>query len=191
MGPEHADEVRRLAAEAPYLGQVLLFENGQNLSGDALAYQKLGTGALDEALSAVAADDENHPRLVRLVAASRGATDAQRAAARDLPAGAGIDYHTLWAALGLAAREKADTTSLVARMKEFDDPEELAGLEQFLHPERLAHDAAAARAALTLLGPSARGHAYVLGITILGDAAPEAWRTEARALLFAPERPFF
>lgn len=39
-------------------------------------------------------------------------------------------------------------------------------------------------------GAVERGHAYVLGAVILGHAAPESWRAEARALLSAQERPF-
>ena len=112
------------------------------------------------------------------------------AAAAALPADAGIDYHTLWPAIGLALRNKQDATALLARMKDFADPSEVPALEQFLHPERLAKDKKAARAAISTLDPIERGHAYVLGTVILGDDAPDAWRAEARALLFAPERPF-
>jgi Zn-dependent protease with chaperone function len=190
LGAEREPDVRRLAEQSRYLRNVLLIEQGQNLGGAPLAYQKLHAGALTEALSRVWQGDDERPRILRLLAASRGARAEQVAAARALPADAGIDYHTLWPAIGLAVREKDNAAGLIARMKDFASPEDVPALEEFLHPERLAHDAAAANEALTQLGPAERGHAYVLGITILGDAAPEAWRTEARALLFAPERPF-
>jgi Zn-dependent protease with chaperone function len=118
------------------------------------------------------------------------ASGALAEAAAALPIDAGIDYHTLWPAIGLALRNKQDATALLARMKDFADPSEVPALEKFLQPERLAKDKKAASAAIAGLDPIERGHAYVLGAVILGDAAPENWLAEARALLFAPERPF-
>ena len=112
------------------------------------------------------------------------------AAAAALPADAGIDYHTIWPAIGLALRNKQDATALVARMKDFADPTKSPCSSSSCTPNRLAKDKKAARAAISALDLIDRGHAYVLGTVILGDAAPDAWRREARALLFAPERPF-
>jgi Zn-dependent protease with chaperone function len=192
VGPSRERELHTLSLDSPQLRHLLAFEEPGNKGlrfGPQLAYAKLASGALDQAVTLASGDEKTRARVVRLVAASRGATREQLAAARALAPDAGIDYHTLWPAIGLALREKRDASALIARIKEFTDPDERAGLEAFLRPARLAGDAAAARDALSSLDPDSRGHAYVLGCVILGDDAPDEWRAEARALLFAPERP--
>ncbi|HEY7373780.1 MAG TPA: M48 family metalloprotease [Polyangia bacterium] len=180
-----------LARQSEELRAYLALEDDRDTTGGSGApYLKLVSGALGEAAVAAGDDAGTRARVVRLVAASRGATAEQIAAAAALPADAGIDYDTIWPAIGLALRNKQDAAALVARMKDFAPADSVAGLEQFLHPERLVKDRKAAQAALSALDPIERGHAYVLGAVILGDAAPDDWRRGARALLFAPERPF-
>jgi hypothetical protein len=191
LGPDVDADLQALARGSVDLRNYLALETGSDqIRGSAIAYVRLARGALAEAADAAGDDVETRARVIRLVAASHGATADQIAAAAALPPDAGIDYHTIWPAIGLALRGKHDATALVARMKDFARPEEVAALEQFLHPERLLKDKKAAQAAISALDPIERGHAYVLGSAILADAAPESWRTEARALLFAPERPF-
>jgi Zn-dependent protease with chaperone function len=184
-------DLQALARESADLRTYLALDAGtEQARGPAVPYVNLARGALAEASAAAGNDVDNRARIVRLVAASRGATADQVAAATALPADAGIDYHTLWPAIGLALRGKQDATALLARMKDFTRPRDIAALEQFLRPERLLKDKKATQAAISALDPIERGHAYVLGTVILGDAAPESWRTEAHALLFAVERPY-
>ena len=191
LGPARDPELQALARQSGPLRHLLELEAENEASpGLVTAYRKLAQGALAEAEAAARPDADTHARIVRLVAASRGATADQVASAAALPVDAGIDYHTVWPAIGLALRNNQDAAALTLRMKDFAGPEAVAVLEQFLHPERLAKDDEAAKAALSALDPIERGHACVLGAVILGDAAPESWRAEARALLFAPERPF-
>jgi hypothetical protein len=190
-GRELGTNLQALTQASDELRTYLAVETGGNsIRGSAVAYVKLTNGALAEAIDAAGDDAGTRARIVRFVAASRGATADQIAAAAALPADAGIDYHTIWPAIGLALRNKQDATALVARMKDFAPREQVTALEQFLTPARLVNDNKAAQAAISTLDPAERGHAFVLGTVILGDAAPDAWRTEARALLFAPERPF-
>jgi len=192
LGPAGEDELHRLTLGSPYVRELLALEQGNDLPsrGPVAAYGKLARGALGEVMEVFDGEPETRARLVRLVAASRGATPEQVAAASALRAEEGLDGHTLWPAIGLAVRNKEIATSLIARMMAHAEEDEVPSLEQFLEPDRLVRDRAALRAALSTLGPVTRGHAYVLGVVILGDAAPEEWRAEARALLFAPERPF-
>ena len=193
VGSEVDNDLQALARQFVDLRNDLAFETNagtEPIQGAAVAYVKLASGALGEAVDAAGDDAVTHARIVRLVAASRGATAAQIAAAAALPADAGLDDHTIWPAIGLALRDKQDASALLARMKDFVPPDSVAALQEFLHPERLVKDKQAARAALSALDPIERGHAFVVGSVILGDAAPERWRSEARALLFAPERPF-
>ena len=188
-GPELDGDLQDLARESAELRNFLEVEKGgDRIQGPAVAYVKLGSGALAQAVSA--AGDDTRARIVRLVAASRGATADQTAAATALRSDAGIDYHTIWPAIGLALRNKQEATALLARMKDFAPRDQLTALEEFLQPDRLVKNKKAADAAISALDPVERGHAYVLGTVILGDAAPDSWRSEARALLFVPERPF-
>ncbi len=193
VGSELDNDLQSLAQQFANLRSYLALETNagaEPIQGSAIAYVKLASGALAEAVDAAGDDAATRARIVRLVAASRGATAAQVAAAAALPADAGLDYHTIWPTLGLALRDKQDATALLAHMKDFVAPEDAAGVEAFLHPEQLVKDKQAALAAVSALDPVDRGHAYLLGTIILGDAAPESWRAQARALLFVPERPF-
>jgi hypothetical protein len=190
-GADFDADLQALAQRSEELRAYLALEDGKDPTGGSAApYVKLVSGALTEAATAAGDDAAMRARVVRLVAASRGATAEQIAAAAALPAVAGIDQDTIWPAIGLALRNKQEASALVARMKDFAQPDAVAALEQFLHPERLVKDKKATQAALSALDPIDRGHAYVLGAVILGDAAPDSWRSGARALLFAPERPF-
>jgi hypothetical protein len=191
VGQEIDGDLQALARQSADLRTYLALESGSGATPtQGIPYAKLATGALQDAIEAASGDAPTYARIVRLVAASRGATPQQIAAALALPPNAGLDYHTIWPAIGLALREKQDAAGLIARMKDFVPREEGSLLEQFLRPDLLAADPKTALAAVSALDPIERGHAYVLGAVILGDAAPDHWRTEARALLFAPERPF-
>lgn len=44
---------------------------------------------------------------------------------------------------------------------------------------------------LSGLQPEERGHLLAAGLVLLEDEAPAEWRQQAKALLFAPERPYF
>jgi Zn-dependent protease with chaperone function len=191
VGADLDDELRKLTSSSAPLRHELALETEEELpSGAPAAYRHLAHGALADATRAVGDDAELRARITRLVGASRGATRADVAAALALPANVGVDHGTLWSAIGLALREKADAAPLLARAAELEDPEDRPFVEAFSRPSGLARDPAAARATLSHLDPYARGQAYALGCVILGDAAPEDWRRAARALLFAPERPF-
>jgi Zn-dependent protease with chaperone function len=190
-GPDFEAALPPLARQFSELHNYLAIEAGDDsIKGPAVAYVKLADGALAEAVAAAGDDAETQARILRFVAASRGATADQIAAAAALPANTGIDYHTIWPTIGLALRNKQDASPLVARMKDFVPPEDLAVFQQLVQAERPFKDRKAVQAAIAGLDPLERGHACVLGVVTLGDAAPERWRAEARALLFAPERPF-
>ena len=196
VGAEYDSGLEALAREDKTLKTYLALEREKDPSSfpkAAAPYLKLASGALDDAADAAGDDAHTRARIIRLVAASRGATPAEIAAAAALPADAGIDYHTIWAAIGVALHEKKDASAFIARMKEYAHADAIPVLDQFVHPDqlaKLAKDKKAARAAINSLDPMDRGHACVLGTVILGDDAPDSWRKEARALLFIPERPF-
>ena len=145
--------------------------------------------ALDEA-GAIADEHQTENNLLRLVAASEGAPAMLVDRAWALPADAGIGANTMLATLALAVREGRDPSPFMDAVRAAypDDAEAYFAL---LDAGRLAADPALMAYSLRHLSPSQRGQGLVMGIVLLGDAAPEEWRTEARALLFDEERPYF
>lgn len=143
--------------------------------------------ALDEA-----GDPQVRANVLRMAAASEGASPKLIAEAFALPPSDGIDRDSVWASLALAAREGQDTAPLSGLAAELgDEPEEVERLLGLLDADALR--AAPERMHVARQGQQAflQGQALVMGIVLLGDDAPAAWRWEARALLFAPERPVF
>jgi hypothetical protein len=64
-------------------------------------------------------------------------------------------------------------------------------LLRFVERARTEANPAAAESELTGLTAAMRGHAYSVAAVVLGERTPEAWRTGAKRLLFASERPYF
>jgi len=180
-----------LAEQSPAVRDVLMYEPGTALPQG--AYQPialLATGKLEEAVSA-AAGTSGHAHVLRMAAASVGASAALRERARGLPVDQGIDQYT--ALLALAADPSAATPSiqafLAAQAIQYEIPDLSARLDRFLTLVRQGNAAAAERA-LDGLPVVLRAQALVAGITVMGDRAPAQWRTFARRALFAAERPY-
>ncbi|UJR78446.1 M48 family metallopeptidase [Sandaracinus amylolyticus] len=157
------------------------------------AYRRLASGAVPDAVQSidmVVPEVDARAGLVALAAASDGATGdlVQRGLAID-PASLGpAGLHALAA---LAIREHRDPSPYLAPLRASDDERVYEGLAELLASPALAEDPAAleAIAARAMLG--ARGHVLAMGVIVLGDRAPASWREQVRALLFAPERPYF
>ena len=155
-----------------------------------MAYYHLGTGALDLA----AQELEQHPdadrRVLRLAAASDGASSKLVQAALALPMDQGIDGDTMWTALALALRERKDPAPYLASIREqkADDAQQVL---DFVTAVRTSQNPADAEHMLDGLDMTLRGHAYSAAVVLLGERAPDDWRRAANQLLFAPERPYF
>ncbi len=180
-----------LAKGSPELEYMITLETGKGMSGEPLAaYAALARGELDEALEKASADSATAVEVLRLAAASDGASQELQARALALDGEAGIDNNTRWAAIGLAIRHGQDHAR-------FHPPEETVSAEymqkllKFVERARTGADLASADAELLGLTPVMRGHAFSVATVVLGDRTPDAWRTGAKRLLFASERPFF
>ncbi|HKE90490.1 MAG TPA: M48 family metalloprotease [Gemmatimonadales bacterium] len=182
--------VAALAKGSQQLSMVLSLETGQGLDSSEQAYRLLALGHIDSALALAKRDTAHVPRLVRLAAASDGASPRVIAQALALAPGAGVDVYSRWSAVGLAARvgqpfvqffdsSSADRSVASARIFRFVDRVKRGG------------DLRDADTVLTGLSLVLRGEAYSAAVIALGPRAPEAWRRAAKGLLFAPERPYF
>jgi hypothetical protein len=181
------NDLQQLAKNSDQLQQMLTLEAGDKVQGPMLAYRSLASGKLDESLSVISGD-EQEPRLLRLIAASDGASRAEVKKAIALPTEAGLDADTVWPALALATREHAHPEAFedIARKAAGSDADAMLAFVRKVQVDR-----AAAEAALASLRPELRGHAYSMGAILLGDRCPAQWREQAKRLLFAVERPWF
>lgn len=186
-------EQPRLAAMSPALANILLLEPGApTLDGDYRALSLLSDGRVDDALLA-AEHTAAKGHLLRMAAASQGASALLRARVAALPQGVGIDQETVWLALA-----EGDDAGDPAIAKILDGIGKESGGEGSMWVQRMQRfialaqrgDAIDAEHALDGVPLEMRAQAYVAGIYLLGSRAPEAWRTFAHAALFAGERPF-
>ena len=182
---EHPD-LYRLADKSEHLGFLLAVE--ENQAPEPLkAYTELSQGNLEQARSASHA--QNQPRVLRLIAASDGADDAIRSEALLLPVKEGLDHDTVWLAWSQAVLAGQDPSAF-----------EEWGKQEYRHGERalaflrqLHQDGNVDRVpgALEGFGPRERGQLLAASLVLLQDKAPNEWREQVRALLFATERPYF
>ncbi|QDQ83605.1 M48 family metalloprotease [Paraburkholderia megapolitana] len=180
-----------LAQQSPSVRDALMFEPGD--TPPAGAYQPivlLANGKLDDAVSA-SDGSPAHAHVLRLAAASYGASAELRARAQNLAADEGIDQDT--AILALAMGAPASTPAIQSLQKilatGYDIPDFPARMNRFLTLARRG-DVAAAEHVLDGLPVALRAQALVAGIYVMGDRAPAEWRTFAQRALFASERPY-
>jgi len=154
-------------------------------------YVSLAGGELNQAIKESAAADTYADEILRLAAASDGASQEMIRNANELSADLGVSADTVGVAIGLAHRTGAPTERLLARI----DPM-LGNQASYLHAfyavinDRVLR---AQKAEDTLIGadPVTRGRAYAMGAVALGSRAPRSWRDASKRLLFVTERPYF
>jgi hypothetical protein len=167
----------------------LAVESGDDkeLDGPVRAYAQLAKGQLEQAVETSKPAAGMAARILRLAAASKGASDELVKRALALPADQGIDGNTVWSAIALSAVHGQDYAPLLETAKAVggEHTDQLLG---FVAADRLGteHLLKAAQG----LDPIQRGHALVMACIVLGKKAPLALAKEASALLFAMERPY-
>jgi Zn-dependent protease with chaperone function len=189
--PGQAALPKSLVERSPALTSLVALETSEGIVDPAyIAYSALAKGRAPMAVSAASGRPEVRQRLLRLAGASEGVDAGQVSQALALPVTQGIDSETVWPSLALAARQKQSLVALQAVARQ-----EWAGaaepLLRFLDALRQGQAPANAERLLDHLSPALRGHAYSMGVVLLGPQAPSAWRQGAKRLLFASERPYF
>ncbi|MFZ5893575.1 MAG: M48 family metallopeptidase [Myxococcota bacterium] len=190
LGREGASALKQLAESSVPVKQRLALETvATDLPKVESPYAAIIRGHLSGALESAAADEPSRARVLRLVAASKGASSEQVRDALTLSDREGIDADTIWPAIALNLKNKQSADTLIARLQEFTEEGELEAAREFLTPEKLLKNPARTEQLLAQLSPVTRGHVYVMAAVLLGDKAPEPWLEQLRALLFADERP--
>jgi Zn-dependent protease with chaperone function len=128
-------------------------------------------------------------QVLALAGASEGADEPLRERALALGT-SDLGAPTLGALAALAQREGADAAPFFAALDEALAPTRIEGLAEALAAPDLG--AAPARLEALVEGHSLRTVALVkaMGVVVLGDRAPKAWRDGARVALFEYERPY-
>lgn len=184
------ETMRALAGDERLLQNVLAIElAAPSESNEVLAYQALYRGELEKAVSLASKTPESMARIVRLAAASTGAKESLRKKAINLSAEEGIDANTVWAAVGLALKEKRDFEMYLQVVKQMPVAME-SGVRTFINKLK-ARDLIGAESALQGFDPEYRAQLYSLGVVFLGQDAPQKWRETAKRTLFTTERPYF
>jgi Zn-dependent protease with chaperone function len=180
-----------LAQQSNTLQYYLSLVSGAGLQpGSEMAYHRIARGELNAAVNEPVQNPQEAARILRLAAASDGASRQIVERALALPMDQGFDADTMWVALGLALRERRDPAPYVAAIRENKD-DNAEKMLQFITAARSSTNPADAERLLDGLPLEARGEAYSAALVILGSRAPAAWRRGADRLLFVPERPYF
>lgn len=178
--------------DSPQLEQLVHLEHEQSAVGLMGAYVALAHGDLGRAVQmAFRTPDEAY--LLRQAAASEGASPELVQQAMALPDDQGIGAHSIWSAIALNMREHGRSDAFAGILaKARSTPAAARGIDDMLAFLQLAREGKVGQAEAKLNGvaPEVRGEAYAAGVVLLGRKAPQAWRTGARCLLFAAERPF-
>ncbi|TNE88364.1 MAG: hypothetical protein EP330_14870 [Deltaproteobacteria bacterium] len=132
------------------------------------------------------ADQNQDLSLLVAIAASDGAPAGALASALALPDDAGVSMSARTLLAALRAREGKPFGALLEALSNPDDAEQSAALHAMFE----GASEATVDAAVDGSQPAFRGMLRAAGITMLGERAPQAWRDEVRALLFAMERPY-
>jgi len=150
-------------------------------------YYLMSQGKLTEAYSFVSDYEHNIPSLLRFLAASEGVDREIVDEALNLDTMDGINFYTIWSAIGVAVNEGKD-------YDEYLNSIELMGierktLEQFIEQlKRL--NTKKAETIIKTLDFNYQPYFYTLGAVILRKKAPKHWKTYMNSLLFANEKPF-
>lgn len=192
IGEDDGPAMAELSQRSDGLRQLIALETGNGVEAPGYkAYSELARGKLEQALSlASTAPPAQRDRLVRLAAASDGATLALVAKALALPADSGLDTDTVWTSIALAARAGQDTRPAESTAHRAA-PRHAAVVLAFIEELRRGRAPLEAAAAVDHLPPELRAQAYGAGLVMLGAKAPAAWRHAAKRVLFASERPYF
>ena len=186
-GAQSAD----LARQSDTLRYYMSLASGAGLQpGMDMAYHYVARGELDAAVKEELRDEQERARVLRLAAASDGASREIIDRALALPLDQGMDPDIMWTALGLALRERRDPAPYAAAIREYKD-ENAEKMLEFITAVRASTNPADAEQLLDGLPIEARGQAYSAALVILGSRAPAEWRRAADRLLFVPERPYF
>ncbi|WP_312316171.1 M48 family metallopeptidase [Stenotrophomonas sp.] len=181
-------EIESLASDSAFLSTMLAFESEQVVGTPYEAYLRLDEGDYERALSLAQANPALYPRIVRLVAASDGASAEWIEQALGLPVEENVDLESTWSMWALTLRHGGNEAAWRQKVLAID-PEEAQRVVAFVDAVRANASTAQAEAALGDVRAGSRGNAYTVAAILRGESCPPQWRDGAKKLLFGSERP--
>lgn len=185
-------ELRPLIDQSPTLASLTVadvtdsHEHPENIVP---AYIMLAQGRLGEALRVATGPPDDRARLLRMVAASDGASPLTIQQALKLSPDEGLDRYTVISTLALVARTGGDTAPYVQRAATLLGEQSDRILKAFELVRRRAGRAEVDEA-LRGLNMELRAEVYVAAAVLHGKQCPAEWRQVAQRMLFSIERPF-
>lgn len=188
LGASNA-EIRALAGQSSLLTNMLAIDSEEAVSSPYAAYLMLGEAQYEVALKLAQPYADMLPRMIRMVAASDGASSEYADQALAMTADQGIDPDSVWATWALALRHGRDEATWRKAVLLSTDPEEAARMVAFVDAVRANASVQQAEEVLGRVSPINRGYAYTVAAVVRGKSCPAVWREGAKRLLFGSERP--
>jgi hypothetical protein len=188
---DDAKTISTLTEQSRALALMLALESGQGLEQSPMnVYSMLAKGQLAQVVKVSAQTPATSSRLLRMAGASDGADSAMIAKALALPLDQGLDDMTAWQMAAMAVRTGKDYEPYVNRAFQFQALHKTA-LIKVLGALKDKQSSEQIETLIDGLPIELRGHAYSMGLIVLGKSAPTLWREGAKRLLFISERPYF
>lgn len=180
-----------LLKDSHELQQLASFEQNYDKLPQPDPYTLLAHGKIEAALAEYKRDSKRYSRVIRLIAASDGANREVYDLFQQIAKDEGLDEVTVWSSLALAMRDKASTQNYLDFLNSKSElkvatEKILAFLTSIKNPKNYPN----AERLLDGVNPALRAQAYVMASIIQGEKLPVSWRQQAKALLFANERPY-
>jgi Zn-dependent protease with chaperone function len=183
--------ISALTEQSRGLGLMLALESGQGLEQSPMnVYSMLAKGKLAEVVKVSSHTPATFARLLRMAAASDGADGTMIAKAFALPLDQGLDDMTAWQMAAMAVRAGKDYEPYLKRVFQYQTQYQTA-LVKVLNALKNKQTSEQIDLLIDGLPTELRGHAYTMGLIVLGKSAPSPWREGAKRLLFISERPYF
>jgi hypothetical protein len=173
----------------PYLRHLLAVESA-GIESPYYPYVLISQGKLTDSHQSIRTNDEEAAaRTLRLLAASKGATQKMIDQALTLPITKGLDYSTIWPAIGLAIKNNRDWEELINQAQSKYGEAAFTELPVFIKFV-VSEDYSSANSLLKNMQPDTVGYYYVLASVLKPKSVPSNWKTLANGLLFTTEKPF-
>ena len=151
------------------------------------AYYLMSQGKIEESFAFVENYEEYKPYVLRLLGASNGASKDIINAALNLSNDQGINYNTIWSALGLAVKQNIDDTAYINSISEMGIESKLVkeflnniNQSKFVEAEKIISDQ----------DFRLKAQFYTLAKIIAGNKTPKEWNNIIKYGLFVNERPY-
>jgi Zn-dependent protease with chaperone function len=190
-GKAQSSRMEQLAGQSRQLSQVLRMESPDAKDiPEVRAYADLAKGNLDAALKLSEKNEYSLSRMLRLTAASDGASAELVGRALALKPDKGLDPGTLGSALGLMLREgrDGDLEPILAKLPKAEQRDialSVIAAIKAREPAEIVH------AKINGVDMDLRSQLYVMATIVYREKALASWRKDARALSFLSERPYF